>query len=121
MNRTLLFLTVLLGVAVAMAAAHEADSVTVEKQTARVLSAAAKHVVAPKKSNSTKKQAVVGGANDSNIIIFVAGAIGILFALFQNYLVMSIPLTLTRIKTSWFRSKLLSGEKQSVGKRYRLR
>ena len=98
MNRTLLFLTVLLGVAVAMAAAHEAESITVEKQTARVLSAAAKHVVSPKKSNSTKKQAVVGGANDSNIIIFVAGAIGILFALFQNYLVMSIPLTLTRTK-----------------------
>ena len=41
MNKTLLFTTVLLGVAVAMAAAHEADSVTVEKQTARVLSAAA--------------------------------------------------------------------------------
>ena len=119
MNRTLLFLTVLLGVAVAMAAAHEAESVTVEKQTARVLSAAAKHVVSPKKSNSTKKQAVVGGANDSSIIIFVAGAIGILFAfpkLFGNEYTAYIDPN----KNKWFRSKLLSERSKSVGKRYRL-
>ena len=101
MNKSFLLLCLLLSVSFAftMAAKDVKTTIVVEKQTARLLTKVnnlANGTVAPKQNNTKTKK--VGGANDSNMIIFITGAIGILFALFQNYLVMSIPLTLTKVK-----------------------
>ena len=98
MNKSLLLLCLVLSATLAFTIAADdakASSVVVDKQTARVLASVKPASAKPKKINKTKP---IGGTGDANMLIFITGAIGILFALFQNYLVMSIPLTLTRVK-----------------------
>ena len=100
MNKSFLLLCLLLSVTFAFTVANDGkhnNKVIVEKQSARLLTKVKTLANSTVKPNGTKTKKV-GGANDSNMIIFVTGAIGILFAFFQNYLVMSIPLTLTRVK-----------------------